>query len=118
MITARHIKAWEKFSEDLAAFAAETGEQGYVTLYEDPFTTREVKEFKMTPEGVLTWWEWETYSREQESQVTEQMLNEGDAREWLKFWRANLRRAKRYWQTDAETLDAIHDGRAEDIDED
>ena len=37
-----------------------------------------------------------------------------DAKEWLSFWRANLRRAKRYWATDAETLDKIQDGEIED----
>jgi hypothetical protein len=44
------------------------------------------------------------------------MYDEDDAREWLSFWRANLRRAKRYWEMDTDKLDAIHDGLIEDED--
>ena len=44
----------------------------------------------------------------------EKMYDEDDAREWLSFWRANLRRAKRYWSMDSERLDAIQDGEIED----
>ena len=116
MISARHLKAWEKFSSDLAAFAQETG-QDYTTLYEDAYTTREVKDFKMTQDGILTWWECETFPREKVRQEQEQMMDEDDAREWLKFWRANLRRAKRYWEMDTDTLDKIQDGELEDIED-
>ena len=114
MISARHIKAWEKFNEELEAFKAETGQEGFLTLYEDAYTTREVKDFKMTKTGILTWWECETFPREQTRQEREQMMDEDDAKEWLSFWRANLRRAKRYWAMNAETLDAIQDGLIED----
>ena len=38
-----------------------------------------------------------------------------DIKDTLKFWRANLRRAKRYWAMDAEILDKIQDGQVEDI---
>lgn len=116
-ISKRHLKAWEKFSDELEAFGKETGTGEYVTLYEDAYTTREVKGFKMTATGILTWWEAETY-KEKESQEREQMMDEDDAREWLKFWRANLRRAKRYWAMDADTLDKIQAGELEDIQED
>lgn len=108
MISARHIKAWEKFNEDLNAFRAET-EDDFAILHEDAFTTREVKNFKMTNVGVLTWCERETFL-ERESHMEEKMSNEDEAREWLSFWRANLRRAKRYWSMDTEKLDAIQDG--------
>ena len=115
MIGARHIKAWEKFNADLVAFAQETG-QDFVTLYEDAYTTREVKGFTMTQEGVLTWQEAETF-KDVVRQEQEQMYNEEDAREWLAFWRANFRRAKRYWNMDAETLDKIQDGELEDMED-
>ena len=72
----------------------------------------------MTQDGILTWWECETFPREKVRQEQEQMMDEDDAREWLKFWRANLRRAKRYWEMDTETLDKIQDGELEDIQED
>ena len=64
----------------------------------------------MTPNGELTW-------TEDGKQNVEQMYDEDDAREWLSFWRANLRRAKRYWAMDTETLDAIQDGIKEDEEE-
>jgi hypothetical protein len=61
----------------------------------------------MTPNGELS-------RTEDGKQNVEQMYDEGDAREWLSFWRANLRRAKRYWSMDSERLDAIQDGLIED----
>ena len=114
-LSTRQLKAWEKFNDELNAFRAETG-QDFVNLYEDAFTTREVKDFKMTTTGILTWWEAETY-KDKVRQEREQMKDEDDAREWLKFWRANLRRAKRYWSMDTDTLDKIQDGQLEDEEE-
>jgi hypothetical protein len=111
-LSARQMKAWQKFSEDLQTFKAETGEE-FVILYEDAYTTREVKDFNMTEDGILTWGENETFSGKV-TQEREQMINEEDAREWLSFWRANLRRAKRYWSMDSETLDKLQDGEIED----
>lgn len=102
MISDRHIKAWEKFNQDVEAFRIET-EDAFAILYEDAYTTREVKDFKMTKTGILTW-------IEEGKEEKEQMMDEDDAREWLSFWRANLRRAKRYWEMDTEKLDAIQDG--------
>ena len=37
--------------------------------------------------------------------------------EYLKFWRACIRRAKRYWSMDADKLDAIQSGEQEDEEE-
>ena len=111
-LSARQIKAWQKFSEDLQTFKAETGEE-FPALYEDAYTTRQVKDFNMTENGILTWYEAEEFT-DKVRQNREEMANEEDAREWLSFWRANLRRAKRYWSMDSETLDKIHDGEIED----
>lgn len=38
MISTRHLKAWQRFSDDLKAFALETegSEDAEVTLYEEP----------------------------------------------------------------------------------
>lgn len=109
LISARHIKAWEKFNEDVYAFAQET-ESDEVTLYEDAFTSRNVKDFRMQSTGTLSW-------IEDGKMEVEQMFDEDDAREWLSFWRANLRRAKRYWSMDVDTLDKIQDGQLEDEEE-
>lgn len=111
----RHLTAWVRFNEDLMAFTGETGEE-FATLYEDAYTTREVKGFGMSVEGLLVWWERDSLNGEVYRNA-EQMMDEDDAREWLSFWRANLRRARRYWEMDTETLDRIQDGELEDMED-
>lgn len=110
-ISDRMVKAFERFNTDLKAFGEETGET-FVTLYEDAFTTRRVANFRLYKNGNLKWIEIETGQLSREE--VEVMMDDDDAKEWLSFWRANLRRAKRYWATDAETLDKIQDGEIED----
>lgn len=109
-MSTRHIKAWQKFNDDLNAFILESEDDSMTaeaTLYEDAYTSRSVRDFTMTPSGQLSWIE--------EGRLNvERMIDEEDAREWLSFWRANLRRAKRYWAMDSERLDAIQDGEMED----
>lgn len=121
LIPKKAIKDIEKFKEDLAAFAEETGEQ-FPTLYEDANTMIQVKNLLFTYEGTLHWTDeddhecWEAYITEDEDGV-----ERWDAfYEWdsgLKYWKAALRRAKRYWQMDTEKLDAIQDGQIEDEEE-
>lgn len=112
-ISNRHIKAWERFNDDLEAFAKESdvNEADEVTLYEDAFTTRNVRYFKMTKDGILTWTEDEQFNQET-------MYNEDDAKDWLSFWRGCLRRAKRYWLMDAVELDRLQDCETNDNEED
>lgn len=98
----------ERLNADIEQFRIET-ESEFATLYEDAFTTRKVKDFKLTKTGVLTW-------NEEGTKEREQMYDDDEAKEWIKFWRANLRRAKRYWAMDCETLDAIQEGEIEDKD--
>lgn len=109
-ISDKMVKAFERFNADLKAFGEETGET-YVTLYEDAFTTRVVREFRIYKNGSLTWWEVENGFAVQNK---EQVYDDDDAKDWLSFWRANLRRAKRYWSMNTETLDKIQDGEIED----
>ena len=108
--TEKLVKAFERFNADLRSFGEETGET-FVTLYEDANTTRQVREFKLCKNGKLSWLEMEGNTC---TKQTEQMYDEDDGREWLAFWRANLRRAKRYWSMDSDTLDKIQDGEIED----
>ena len=116
--TDRLIKAFEKFNEDLKTFGEQTGEV-FVTLYEDANTTRKVANFKLYKNGKLTWVEMEDVYADRQM-ICEPMKEEyyhtddDDIRDTLNFWRANLRRAKRYWAMDAETLDKIQDGQVED----
>lgn len=120
-ITDRHIKAWEKFNEEVDAFRTKYDEnEKFAWLYEDAYTTRRVRDFKMHKNGVLTW-------VEEEMKVVkglytfvacknrEQMLDEEDAKEWLKYWRACFRRAKKYDSLPTEVLDAIQEGERDDI---
>ena len=106
-ISDRMVKAFERFNADLKAFGEETGET-FVTLYEDAFTTRRVANFRLYKNGNLKWIEIETGQLSREE--VEVMMDDDDAKEWLSFWRA-----KRYWATDAETLDKIQEGEIEDI---
>lgn len=106
------VKTFERFNADLKAFGEETGET-FVTLYEDAFTTRRVANFRLYKNGNLKWIEIETGQLSREE--VEVMMDDDNANEWLSFWRANLRRAKRYWATDAETMDKIQEGEIQDI---
>ena len=110
-ISDKMVKAFERFNADLKVFGEETGET-FVTLYEDAFTTRRVANFRLYKNGNLKWIEIETGQLSREE--VEVMMDDDDAKEWLSFWRANLRRAKRYWAMDTETLDKIQDGEIED----
>lgn len=101
IISPRIVKCWQKFNADLDAFRKET-ETDLATLYEDAYTTREVKNFRLSLAGTLTWVEDGKTERET-------LFDDDEAREWLAFWRANLRRAKKYWAMDTETLDRIQD---------
>lgn len=119
--TDRLIKAFEKFNEDLKTFGEQTGEV-FVTLYEDANTTRKVANFKLYKNGKLTWVEMEDVYADRQM-ICEPMKEEylhtddDDIKDTLNFWRANLRRAKRYWAMNTETLDKIQDGEIEDTEE-
>lgn len=118
LIPKRAIKAMEKFAEELRAFAEETGEQ-HPDLYEDANTTFQVRNLVFAYTGELIW-EDETGYQWMECYITED--EDGNevwdtCCEWdegLRYWKAGLRRAKRYWAMDAETLDKIQDGEKED----
>ena len=101
------IKNFEKFNADVEAFRLRT-EGESATLYEDAYTSREVRDFHLCKNGKLTW-------VEDGVKESEQMFDDDEARDYLTFWRGNLRRAKKYWEMDIETLDAIQDGAKEDI---
>ena len=113
-----HIKAVEKFNEELKAFAKETGEKE-ATLYENANIS-----FTLSDPIVENGWLKFNYDGRPDSvrMVEKDMLDgkyyEEDGidsiMEYVKFWRSCLKRAKRYWSMDPDRLDAIQDG---DIDE-
>ena len=119
--TDRLIKAFEKFNEDLKTFGEQTGEV-FVTLYEDANTTRRVANFKLYKNGKLKWVEMEDVYQDRQiiSRARQEEYvhtDDNDIKDSLYFWRANLRRATRYWAMDVETLDAIQDSEMEDIED-
>lgn len=109
----RQIKAWEKFNEDLNAFALESegSREAVVTLYEDALTTRNVRDFMITKGGQLMW-------IEDGKQESETISDDEDSKDWLSFWRGCLRRAKRYWSMDAVELDRLQDCETNNSEED
>ena len=115
-----HIKAVEKFNQELDAFAKQTGE-GIATLYEDANTCftlsgLSVKDGKLCymfdgrPEADTVVEQDELTNEYYEDEVYGIMDS-------IKFWRKCLNRAKRYWSMDSEKLDAIQNGEVEDEDE-
>ena len=108
----RHISAWMNFNAMLDNFREETGDD-FAMLYEDANTTRQVKEFKITNDGTLTWLEMDWRGKVTEN--SEDIYDLDDGKEWLRFWRNCLKRAERYWRMDAIELDRIQDGEQEDI---
>lgn len=59
----------------------------------------------------------ETYTGISGFTSTDSITDDDDAKEWLKKWRADFRRARRYWQTNSDTLDRMADGEIEDTNE-
>ena len=111
------VNAFQKFNADLDKFLKDSDNS---PLYEDAFTSRQVRNFHLSLAGTLTWEEEDRtarYSVLPTGYKTERetMFDDDEAREFLKFWRACLRRAKRYWSMDTETLDAIQESEKEDI---
>lgn len=117
-----HIKAVQKFNEELQAWAKETGENP-VTLYEDANTSFTLADVAISQDGQLFYTydgkvEFEVIVR-QDEETGEYYEVEGmdSIMEYVKFWRKCLRRAKHYWEMDPDKLDAIQDGEAEDEEE-
>lgn len=112
-----HLKALEKFNEELKAFADETGESP-ATLYENPNVS-----FTLADITVENGWLKFDYDGEPDSvRVVEKDDFDGEIYEseydgimdYIRFWRSCLRRAKRYWAMDTDRLDRIQDGEEED----
>ena len=107
----RHVSAWMNFNKALDIFREETGDD-FAILYEDANTTRQVKDFRMSIDGTLTWQEVDW--RGKITEESEDIYDLDDGKEWLRFWKSCLKRAKRYWSMDAVELDRIQDGELED----
>ena len=114
-----HLKAIDKFNEELRAWAEETGEYP-PTLYEDAFTPFTLWNIRVV-NGVLLW---DCDGKTEDCKVVlyDDEENEYYEDDWMdgipqsiKYWKSCLRKAKKYWEMSPERLDAIYDFEAEDI---
>lgn len=126
LIPKKAIRAIEKFNADLKAFAEQTGEENPY-LYEDANTMIQIRDLVFTYDGCLSWTDEdgndqvEFYITEEEDEETGETYECWDR--WceffsgIRFWNNCLKRAKRYWAMDCETLDKLQDGEIEDAEE-
>ncbi len=117
-ISKRHQTMVAKFNEELKAWAKTTGEKE-AELYEDIYTSFTLSDMRLE-NGCLVYnydgrEEREQIVQEEDGEFYETEGIDGIA-EGIKFWRSCLRRAKRYWETDPDTLDKMSDGEIEDLD--
>lgn len=117
-----HIKAVEKFAADLEAFRKET-EEHEATLYEDAFTPFTLSNPRVengclcyTQDGVEYKENMIRHDEESDEYWEEDCLD--SIMDYIHYWRACLRRAKRYWSMEVEKLDAIQSGEVDDEDDD
>ena len=117
VITKRFINMVAKFNNDLNAFAEYCGEEKAI-LYEDILTSFTLSNVRI--EGFYMVYEFD--GREDKDILfrfgdgvkegeEEEAFNEGhyynwveEAKEQIKFWRACIRRAKKYWQMSADSI--------------
>lgn len=119
-ISKRHQNMVAKFNKDLEDWAKTTGEEE-ATLYEDVNTWFTLSNVRLENGCLL----YNDDGREVREEIVQFDDEEGEyyeiegidgIAEGIKFWRNCLRRAKRYWATDSDTLDKMSDGEIEDLD--
>lgn len=116
-----HLRMVERFNADLEAFREYTGDAAAV-LYEDAYTSFTLANVRV--ENGCLQYEYDGKLEQeaivlQDEDTKEYYEEEYDGiSEWIKFWRACLRRANRYWEMDTDTLDAIQSGEKEDNEDD
>ena len=115
-----HIKAVEKFNEELNAFAAESGEEE-PRLYEDPFTSFTLSKLRVE-HGYLKFRYDDCEDKERVVFLDDETCRYYEAEtdgimDYIRFWRKCLNRAKRYLCMDPDKLDRIQDGEIDDVDE-
>ena len=116
-----HIKAVEKFKADLEEWRKETGEEE-ATLFEDAYTSFTLSDIRVDNGCLCYHQDGESYKEnmvEYDEEIKDYWESEGldSIMDYIQFWRACLRRAKRYWSMPVEKLDAIQSGEQEDDEE-
>ena len=120
-----HIKAVEKFNNELREWAEYTNgdPDTDAELYEDINTMFTLSDVRVE-DGRL---KYRYDGREEQEEML--CVDEDDGSLWerdgldgimdyVKFWKACLRRAKRYFAMDTDRLDRISEGEEDDIDDD
>ena len=102
-------KSISKLNHDLQEFAKETGDGVAPTLYEDAYTSYRVSNISLTANGKTLAYLYDFCDGRGFIYQSEPIVFYEDAADFINFWKAGLRRAKRYWSMDAETLDRIQD---------
>ena len=117
-IKTKHIRALEKFNEELQIWTKETGEEE-ATLYEDANTSFTLSDLKLCDGNLYYRYDGKIekenvvcYDDEEKTYYEKEGMD--SIMDCLKFWRLCLRRAKRYWSMDSDRLDAIQNGDIED----
>lgn len=103
----------ERLNNDLAAFAKQT-ESDFAVLYEDANTSFSIANIRLNAAGTKLTYLYDFLDGTGFRREDERVDFADDVAEAVTFWRACLRRAKRYWAMDTEKLDAIQDGEQED----
>lgn len=120
-ISKRHQNMVIKFNKDLEEWAKTTGEEE-AELYEDINTPFTLSNVRLENGNICYCYDGRDFSEpvvyqdEDDGEFYEDEGIDGIV-ESIKFWRNCLRRAKRYWATDPDTLDKMSDGKIEDTDE-
>ena len=118
-ISKRHLNMVSKFNEELKAWAATTDEPE-AELYEDAYTSFTLSNLRCENGCLLYNYD----GKEEREEIVQYDDEDGEyyevqgidgIAEGIKFWRSCLRRAKRYWAMDTDTLDAIQNGEKEDV---
>ena len=115
-----HIKAIEKFNAELAAWAQETGDMPPY-LSEDVFSSFTLWNIRVENGWLL----YEYDGKLEKDRIVlfddeEQVYYEDEfdgIMDAIKFWCSCLRKAKKYWSMDSETLDRIYDEQIPDIED-
>lgn len=114
-----HLKMVDKFNEELREFAKQTDEYPPV-LYEDAFTYFTLWNVRVVNGVLLYDYDGKTDQEkivrfdEEENDYFEDDWMDGIP-QYIKYWRACMRRAKKYYEMDLDKLNDIYDFKREDI---
>lgn len=94
MIKAKYHKMLERFNKDLAEYCKMAGEE-VATLYENQYTMFGISNIRLEGNFLKYDYHWGTMRKDVTHE--KERFDEEDFKETLKFWRASLGRAKRYF---------------------